>query len=70
MVPPPVTEDYYSVLDVEYGADLATIKSSYKRLAKVRHPDKNIGDDARATASFQLVGFHPHFLEEAQSDRY
>ena len=51
----PVTEDYYSVLDLEYGADLETIKASFRRLAKVRHPDKNIQDSARATASFQLV---------------
>lgn len=51
----PVTEDYYSVLEVEYGADLETIKASFRRLAKVLHPDKNINDSARATARFQLV---------------
>jgi len=35
--------DYYELLEVERGADDATLKSSYRRLAMQYHPDKNPG---------------------------
>ena len=34
-------KDYYKVLGVEPGADAATSKSAYRRLAKKYHPDKS-----------------------------
>ena len=36
--------DYYEVLGVDRGADEATIKSAYRKLAKKNHPDVNPGD--------------------------
>lgn len=38
--------DYYELLEVERTADAGTIKSAYRRLAMVHHPDRNPGDDA------------------------
>lgn len=35
--------DYYELLEVDRGADAATIKSSYRKLAMKYHPDKNGG---------------------------
>jgi len=32
--------DYYTILEIEPGASVADIKKSYRRLAKIYHPDK------------------------------
>ena len=42
---PTAETDFYELLEVERGADDATIKSSYRRLAMKFHPDKNPGCD-------------------------
>src|SRR5437762_12330465 len=54
MAPTQITEDYYAILEISQTADLTGIKSSYRRLAKAKHPDKNCGNP-NATAEFQLV---------------
>ncbi|EEP80908.1 predicted protein [Uncinocarpus reesii 1704] len=47
------SHDYYAVLEVPQTADLNKIKSSYRTIAMVTHPDKNSNPDA--TAKFQLL---------------
>jgi len=42
-------DDFYSTLGVDKNADPATIKASYKKLAKKNHPDAG-GDAAKFTA--------------------
>lgn len=46
--------DYYELLEVEKGADDATLKSAYRKLAMRWHPDKNPGDQA-AEARFKAI---------------
>ena len=46
--------DYYEVLGVDRGADDATLKKAYRKLAKKYHPDINPGD-ANAEAKFKEV---------------
>jgi len=53
--------DYYSLLGVPQTADETLIKSHYRTLAKLVHPDKN-PDNPQATADFQLVRCAPHSL--------
>ncbi|KAG7293593.1 hypothetical protein NEMBOFW57_003646 [Staphylotrichum longicolle] len=50
----PATTDYYAILGVPQTADDSLIRSRYKTLAKIRHPDKNL-DNPQATADFQLL---------------
>ncbi|KAK4148428.1 hypothetical protein C8A00DRAFT_39007, partial [Chaetomidium leptoderma] len=54
MAPAKITHDYYAILCVTRTADEALIKASYKRLAGLRHPDKDLGNPS-ATAQFQLL---------------
>jgi curved DNA-binding protein len=49
-----MAEDLYAVLGVAKNADAAVIKSTYRKLAKTLHPDKNPGD-AKAEARFKAV---------------
>ncbi|RYP07955.1 hypothetical protein DL764_002183 [Monosporascus ibericus] len=48
--------DYYALLCIDNpdSADQASIKKSYRQLALLRHPDKNL-NDPEATARFQLL---------------
>ncbi len=50
-----MANDYYSVLGVEKGADDATIKKAYRKLAMKYHPDRN-PDDKAAEEKFKEVG--------------
>lgn len=49
------SEDYYKILDIPENADLSSIKAAYKKRAPQVHPDKNIGNEAEATAAFQQL---------------
>src|SRR5579859_7191141 len=46
--------DYYKVLGVERGATEKEIKSAFRRLAQLYHPDKNPGDN-RAEEKFKEI---------------
>ncbi len=39
-------QDYYEVLGVDRGAEAATIKAAFRKLALQHHPDRNPGDTA------------------------
>ncbi|KAF7531927.1 hypothetical protein G7054_g8452 [Neopestalotiopsis clavispora] len=51
-----ITEDYYEILQVQPKATGDEIKASYRRLALLKHPDKN-ADNPNATAEFQQATY-------------
>lgn len=57
--------DYYEVLGVERGADDATIKKAYRKLAKKYHPDMNPGNK-EAEVKFKEASEAYAVLSDAQ----
>ena len=65
--------DYYEVLGVGKDADLAAIKSAYKKLAVKHHPDKNPGDKAaedKFKEAAEAYGVLGDTQKKAQYDRF
>lgn len=69
------SHDYYKILEIPQTADSNSIKASFRRLAKITHPDKNASPTAKsdfqlASVSFSAVVYHyliPWQLHEAYS---
>lgn len=48
-------KDYYANLEVEYGADMDTVKASYRRLMRKYHPDRFAANDEMQQLSTSLT---------------
>ncbi len=57
--------NYYRVLGVKQTATIAEIKSAYRRLARMRHPDVNRGSE-KAAREFALLSRAYHSLTDPQ----
>ncbi|KAF2685228.1 DnaJ-domain-containing protein [Lentithecium fluviatile CBS 122367] len=68
MAPVDISDDYYAILNVPQTASASNITRSYRRLAKVEHPDKNFGTP-QATAAFQLIQSAYETLGDAEKRR-
>lgn len=53
MAPTKTTDDYYAILELSSSAKVNEITSSYRRLARLLHPDRNKKPDA--TKTFQIL---------------
>src|SRR4051812_16680758 len=60
-----VEQDYYDLLGVPRGADDATIKAAYRRLAKEHHPDRKNGCK-EAEAHFKAINEAYDVLKDPQ----
>jgi hypothetical protein len=61
--------DYYKILGVRRTASRAEIKSAYRKLARLRHPDVNRGSEA-AAREFTLLSKAYHILSDPQERVY
>jgi curved DNA-binding protein CbpA len=61
--------DYYKILGVRRTASRAEIKSAYRKLARVRHPDVNQNSEA-AAREFSLLSKAYHILSDPQERAY
>ncbi len=57
--------DYYKILGVRRSASRAEIKSAYRKLARLRHPDVNPGSE-EAAGEFRLLSKAYHTLIDPQ----
>lgn len=70
-MPPPPSFDYYAELQVERTASSNDITSAYRRLARIRHPDKNPDSQEEATITFQRLQLaHETLSDPAKRARY
>ncbi|KAE8441365.1 hypothetical protein EG329_005468 [Mollisiaceae sp. DMI_Dod_QoI] len=67
MAPSAITHDYYAVLEVDQTATSSEIIKSYKRLALLRHPDRNT--TRNTTEAFQLLGAAYETLKDESKRR-
>ena len=66
-------KDYYQILGVSRNATSAEIKSAYRRLAKLHHPDRNPGDIVAEEKFKEVAGAYEVLYntdKRAQYDRY
>ena len=61
--------DYYKILGVKRTASSADIKSAYRKLARLRHPDINPNSES-AAREFALVSKAYHTLSDPQERSY
>lgn len=61
--------DYYKILGVKRSASSADIKSAYRKLARLRHPDINRDSDS-AAREFALLSKAYHTLSDPQERSY
>jgi curved DNA-binding protein CbpA len=68
---PPPTFDLYTELELEVTASQQEITTSYRRLARLHHPDENPEDLETSTAKFQrLQAAHEILSDETKRRRY
>lgn len=61
--------DYYKILGVKRAASNADIKSAYRKLARLRHPDVNHNSE-NAAREFDLLSKAYHILSDPQERAY
>lgn len=61
--------DYYKVLGIKRSASSAEIKSAYRKLARLRHPDVNRESES-AAREFALLSKAYHVLSDPQERSY
>src|SRR6476661_3191728 len=61
-------KDFYAILGVPQDADAATIKKTYRKVARTMHPDHNVGD-TKAEERFKEIGEAYSVLSDPEKRR-
>ena len=61
--------DYYKILGIRRGATTSEVKSAYRKLARLRHPDVNPGSE-KAAREFALLSKAYQILKDPQERAY
>jgi len=63
--------DYYAIFEIERNATAAEIKSTYRKLAKQFHPDKNPGMEQEVEPKFKLISLaYGILMDESKRGAY
>jgi preprotein translocase subunit Sec63 len=63
-------ENFYDILGVGYDSDLPTLRKKYKELAKIWHPDKNVGCKSCQEKFTQISRAYEVLSDEAKKGEY
>ena len=58
--------NYYSILDVNFEADIEAIRKQYRKLALIHHPDRNKGNELKSKQKFQQLTLAYEILSDPQ----
>jgi curved DNA-binding protein CbpA len=65
-----VLPDYYKILEVPVTATSAEIKTAYRKLAKLFHPDKNLGSPAAEEKFKQIKDAYENLINPLRRKKY
>jgi curved DNA-binding protein CbpA len=63
-------KDYYQILGLPFGASMAEIKSAYRKLAFLYHPDKNAGNKIAQEKFVEITEAHTVLTSKDKSYLY
>jgi hypothetical protein len=63
-------EDYYAILGIAPGATTRQVKTAYRKLAKVHHPDANPGDPGAAARFRQITEAYETLIDAVRRKAY
>ncbi len=65
-----MTSNHYDTLGISRDASMEEIKRAYRRLARVHHPDANLGDPAAEERFKQVTSAYEVLSDPARRERY
>ena len=65
-----IGKDFYKLLGISYDADIEQIKSAYRKLVKIYHPDANKGNKESAEKFKELKEAYEVLISPTKKKQY